>query len=256
MGALRALYWEVKMDLRSTWRYRFGVYSDLAVFGIMMLFFLFTDTGYSFSEEYGYENYKELLIIGYLSWMYSISAISVISSEIQGELKQGTFYRKYNSAYPVHFLFIGELVSGELIQTIVMIVLLVIARLFVGLKITFNPVLVVFILITVIGMYGIGLIVGGLSVFLKRTGSILFILETCLLFITDTIPTNGAIITISNVLPLTVCNDLSRLAIAGYVDYKKLLLLMVLSFVYLTVGILFFNYMVDKAKMKGNLLFY
>ena len=72
------------------------------------------------------------------------------------------------------------------------------------------------ILLESLGMYGIGLIVAGIAIYFKRTGTIVFLIQTALLFVTDTVPTSDAILKITHYIPLTRCNEILRqIAVGG-----------------------------------------
>lgn len=255
-GALRAFYWEIRMDFRSTVRYRFGIFSDILIFSVLLALFLFTDSGESYAEAYGYPNYKELLVIGYLAWMYAVSAISTVSQVVGGELRMGTFYKKYHSKYPLQLLLLGRLVSSLLIETAVAIVLLIVARLGWGVEAAFHPMVVLAIAVGTLGMYGIGLIVAGLAVFYKNTGSIVLLIQMGLLFVTDTIPVAAGILSVSRILPLTSCNIVIKYIMSGRPYAKEFLILCVTSAAFLALGALCFSFYLRKARKKGNLLFY
>lgn len=64
------------MELSGALRYRFGILSDIVIYSVLLVFFLSSGTGQSYSDAYGYNNYHELLIAGYLAWFYAVSAIS------------------------------------------------------------------------------------------------------------------------------------------------------------------------------------
>lgn len=256
IGALRAFYWEIKMDIRSTMRYQFGVFSDIIVFSVLLAIFLFTDSGKSYSKAYNYPNYKEFIVIGYMAWIYAISAISTISQIVGGELRVGTFYKKYNSKYPLQLLLLGRLVASLLIETVVTIVLLILAKLVWSVEVTFHPVIILAIIISSLGMYGIGLVVAGLAIFYKNTGSVVFLIQMGLLFVTDTIPVADGILSISKVFPLTSCNQIIKYILTGQCYSKEFIFMCITTVAFLTLGILCFSYYLRKARIKGNLLFY
>lgn len=105
-------------------------------------------------------------------------------------------------------------------------------------------------------MYGIGLVIAGLSVYFKNTGSIVFLVQLGLLFITDTIPSNTVILSVTKWLPLTICNDIIRSNLSDYSINSSLLVLCLSSAVLLAIGILSFSIVVRRAKKRGNILFY
>ena len=112
------------------------------------------------------------------------------------------------------------------------------------------------ILLESLGMYGIGLIVAGIAIYFKRTGTIVFLIQTALLFVTDTVPTSDAILKITHYIPLTRCNEILRqIAVGG--EYTAMLPgLCIVALVWLVIGSVFFDVMLKQAKKRGNLLFY
>lgn len=255
-GSLRAFWWEIKMDVKGTLRYRFGLMTDVVIFSVLLGIFLVTDSGHSFSETYNHANYKELLVIGYMAWIYSVTAISSISQIVSGELRLGTFYKKYNSKYPLQILLFGRMIASLIVETIVVIVLLLLAAFLWKIEMTFSPVIILAICISTVGMYGIGLVIAGLAVFFKRTGSIIFLIQMGLLFVTDTVPATEGILSYSKYLPLTSCNMIMKAVLSGepYREYMWMLLITTAAF--LCIGIVVFNIFLKKARKKGNLLFY
>lgn len=256
MGIFRALYWEIKMDVKSSMRYRFGIISDIVVYSVLLSFFLISDSGQSYADTYGYSNYKELLVMGYLAWLYATTSITSISQIVLGELKQGTFYKKYNAKYSLQILLFGRIIAALLIQTIIVFVLIIVSRVVGNVTIAIRPITLVFIIISTLGMYGIGMVIAGLAIFYKRTGAILYIIQLGLLFVTDTIPTLEGITSITRILPLTSCNMLIRKAIIKQDYSEEFVWLLFTSILFIIIGYLFFNIYLKKARKRGNLLFY
>ena len=73
-------------------------------------------------------------------------------------------------------------------------------------KLHFYLVIILSIIISTIGMYGIGLVVAGMTIFYKNIRSVIFLIQMGLLFITDIVPVSDGILSISKILPLTSCN--------------------------------------------------
>ncbi len=256
MGILTALFWEIRMSIQSTIRYRFGVISDVIIYSAILSFFLLSNSGQSYAEMYENVDYKIILVIGYLAWMYAVTAITSISQIVSGEMKQGTFYKKYNAKYPLQILLFGRLVAALVVQSIVMLAVIIIAMLIGNVSMIWEPVIIVAIVISTVGMYGIGLILAGMSIFYKKIGAFNYLIQLFLLFITDTLPTSENISSISKILPLTSCNFIIKKALdqQNYID--EFVLLCISSLVFLFIGYMIFEYFLLKARKKGNLLFY
>ena len=86
---IRAFLWEIKMDLHRTFRYHFGLITDIIVYFGLFTVFMITDSGMSYGEQYGYANYKGLILLGYIAWIYAVSAISNIANSVHNEAAQG-----------------------------------------------------------------------------------------------------------------------------------------------------------------------
>lgn len=253
---MKILYYEFKMDLLRTIRYKMGFISDILIFTIFLSIFLLTDTGVSLSSKYPTDNYKALLLLGYIAWSFSVSAISSTSSQIGNELQRGTFYLKFNCKYPLQILYIGDLFSSLFIHTIIVIIYTLLAKIIFHIQIFFNLEIIIAILICMIGMYGIGLILASLSLYFKQIGAINFLVQMLLLFITDTVPSNTNILYISKILPLTLCNNVIRSIFSGSENFHSIITLLFSSIAFFFIGFFCFGFFLNKSRKKGNLLFY
>ena len=106
---MRIILQECKMDLLRAVRYRVGMISDLVLFTVLLVFFLMSDTGTSFGEEYGTGDHKTLLLLGYVAWTLSSAAINTVAPQISGEVQRGTFFLKINSRIPMQLIYFGDL---------------------------------------------------------------------------------------------------------------------------------------------------
>jgi len=255
-GMLRSLVWDMKMKILSTWRYKFSVISDIVVFSLLMIFFLTSRTGTSLSEKYMGADYRTLLLVGYIAWTLSISAISSVGNEISSELSKGTFYRKMHSKYPLVILYLGDLIASFVTQIVVIAGLLIIAKVFWNVSISFSFTIVIALIINLLGMYGIGLIVGGLSVLYKRIGAIVLLIQLGMLFITDTIPISQSLLAVTKVIPLSPCNEVIRTCLSNNVDTYSFVMLLLSSAIWIIIGGMVFYMSIRKAQRRGNLLYY
>lgn len=107
-----------------------------------------------------------------------------------------------------------------------------------------------------LGMYGMGLVLDGVAVRYKRAGSLLFLFQLGLLFVTNTLPSAPGVLAATRVIPLTACNDLIRLSMTGGDTGGALMALALSSVAWLIVGNVVFHLLLARAKRDGNLLFY
>lgn len=253
---IKALAYEIKLELVSSFRYRFSIISDVLVFSILMGFMLSTGTGKSLGAKYNYDNYKELFLLGYIAWSLALAGLSASTDSITTELSRGTFYRKLNSKCPMWVLLFGELIASVVIHLIVIAVLCLLAYLVWDITIHISAVVLLALFINAIGMFGIGLVIAGFAIRYKRVNSLILLFQLGLLFITDTLPTSKLLLSITQVIPLTVCNKVIRENIAYSVTDNSFIVLLALTFLWLVVGYLLLNYHINKAKRHGTLLFY
>lgn len=253
---MKIIYYEFKMDFLRTIRYKMGIISDIIIFTLLLIFFFISNTGQSFSEQYGSDNYKTLLLLGYIAWSFSISAISTISSQLLSELQRGTLFFKLNSKLPLQIIYIGDLISAIFIQTFVIFIYSLITCFFFDIKYFINYTIIISLLICTCGMYGIGLIIAGLSLYYKRIGSIIFLVQLFLLFVTDTLPTSSIIKSVSQIIPLTACNTVIRNSFLNNDITIAFLSLCIYSILWFVLGFFIFEIFIKRAKRKGNLLLY
>jgi len=254
--AAYAFFFEIKMGILTSFRYKFSLISDIVVFSVFMAFFLSGNVGLSFAEKYGFENYKILTLLGYIAWTMSVAAISSSTDVVSMELSKGIFYRKLNSVCSIQLLLFADMIASLMVEMVVLFGLLVIANIVWHVVIPFKIIAIIAIGICTIGMYGIGLILSGLAIRLKRIGSIVLLVQTILLFVTDTIPTSKVVTNITAILPLTRCNTVIRLNVSGQSCSKELLCLLIVSVIWFFIGNLIFVLFVKFTKKKGNLLHY
>lgn len=253
---MRIIFEECKTDLLRTCRYKTGIISDVVVFTALLCFFFASNTGTSFQEKYQEVDYKTLLLLGYMAWTIASSALSIVTSQISAEVQRGTFYLKINSRYPLQIIYLGDLISSILIQIVIVAVYTVITHFIFRVDYFISPEVIFALIICSIGMYGIGLVIAGLSLFFKRVGSIIFLLQLTLLFVTDTVPTSSAVMYVTKFIPLTKCNEVIRNCFMGTSAVQPLGELIIYSVCMLLAGYLIFEFFLRKAKKKGNLLLY
>ena len=253
MRYLRAIVEEYKINILESFSYKFGIISDILVFGILQAFLFFANTGSSLSSAYNYNNSKELLLIGYITWMLSCKCISNIGGEIKNEMAIGTFYHKINVALPIHILYIGKLLASITIQIITISTLIIMSNILFDVELSFNFYIIITILVCMIGMYGIGLAIGGFAVYYKQISSIVFIIQLLLLFSTDVLTKSS--MPLFKFIPLTFCIDLIRKLTSGaHISSYEYLLYTFICFIFCFLGIILLNFMIRCAKRKGNLL--
>lgn len=253
---INAILWKIKLDILSAFRYKFSITSDLIVMILLFMFFIGSNTGASFNKTYGNVDSRQLLFAGYIMWTISIAAISSLTLVISKEAKNGTLQVLFHSKYPLEIILFGEFLSSQMIHSVIILILSSIAYFLVNIPIVITPELLIPIIFCGLGMFGMGLFLTGMSIFFKRIGAVILLVQLSLLFVTDTIPTAQGIKNISKFIPLTIANDVVRKILSNISYSQELINLIIISAIWILVGIIGLRFFINRAKEKGNLFFY
>ena len=188
---VRALLWTARVELSGAFRYRASFVSDIVVYTVILTLFMMSGSGHSLSEKYGVADYRSLLFAGYIAWTFANSALVSSVNNTSAELSRGTFYRKLNACCPLPLIQLGELLSTVLMNCIVAFAVAIIGGIAWDLRLYVSGVSVGAIAMCSLGMYGMGLLLNGATIKYKRVGSLLFLFQLGLLFVTDTIPSDS-----------------------------------------------------------------
>ena len=103
MKTLRACWYEFKLAILRTVRYKISFVSDIVVFCVIFFVILFTNAGYSLSLAYNSSESqaKVILLIGYVFWLFSSTALGDSTNVISNEATAGTLETKLLSSVPV-----------------------------------------------------------------------------------------------------------------------------------------------------------
>ena len=255
MKYLKILIARIKLDILAQSRYRVSMITDIVVMTTLFSFFLISNTGKSFQSQYGY-NYKSLLFIGYIVWSMSINAISTLSNFINFEARNGTLQYSMNSVFPMEWILFVEFVSSQIINLVVILALIVVAKFGFSVVLNLSINMVIPIVLCLIGMFGIRLIIAGISMVIKKVGSIILFIQLILLFITDTIPTNKNLLLVTKYIPLTITNEILRNIIINRNYSSQFIILLLSTTLCLVFGIIVFRYFYKQSIKKNIGLLY
>lgn len=239
-------------------RYRLQFFSDLLFFTFVIILFLSSQTGTSFSIQYDTSTQfaPTLLLFGYITWTFSSISVAKIAYAIQNDRFIGVFYQKLFSSVPLWVIYLGRLLSSIILQAFSATILIIIAVLIFKVPFAITPIMVLALLVNMIGIYGIGLIIGGLAIYLQRVNTIVFITQTLLIMLTNTLPTPTAVLSITKFVPLTICNEILRKSFLHQPVFNDFVFLSIVSFLFLFVGVIVFQSLLKAGKKKGNLLYF
>ncbi|MBS3874134.1 MAG: ABC transporter permease [Firmicutes bacterium] len=206
-----------------------------------------------------------------LFWYYSGDAIGITGQIVSEELMLGTFEQLLLTKGSIKRIFLARLIVQFIFQSMFALVFFSVLvsifgmwGVFFGLGNRVLALCIVFIL-TVLGLYGMGFVVAGLSLVFKQAGAVSSVLTYTVLFFTGSIVNVDRIPAVVRplvyLIPATAGNSLLRadilpaegLAAVELATNPMFLYLVVLVGLWLFFGNGIFNFCLKSAMRKGNL---
>lgn len=139
-------------------------------------------------------------------------------------------------------------------ELLVCIIISIAAFVLIGTKIIVNGTIIISLIFTIIGMFGIGLVLGSIAINEKKIGNILFLIQIFLLFVSDTLTKNDFLSHINKVIPLTNGINIARKSAAiSSITVHEWLSLIIISILWLIIGYIIFTLATTYVKRKGVL---
>lgn len=256
----KVLAHEIRMNFMMAKSYRFSFILDILIFFGLASFVIISDSGYMLSVYYSKKgseiNPKELLLIAYAMWIISTSLITTLTNEVRVENMRGTLEYKFMGIVPYECLMVAQVINSLLIQVIETAVILFLARILFHVKILLNVKMIVFGIITIVGMYGFSLTIGSILINKKKIGQLTLIIQVVLLFASNVFTVSKLGI-FSKLIPLGIGNHLIRLEYAGLpIDKSTYLQFICCCTLWLVIGELLFQLSVKNVKKRGQLGIY
>jgi ABC-2 type transport system permease protein len=177
---------EVRKNILTSWTYKANIIISLFTLGFIFIGVVFFVGGGDLSPEK-----VGPALLGYLVWMYAMTAIGDLSYGIRGEISAGTLEQLAMSPAPTGLLLIGRVIATLLITTVEVIILGIILQLLMGLHIPLRLEALPAMLINLLGVCGFGFIIAGATLIFKQVESLGNLLGNALAFL------NGAFLPIS-----------------------------------------------------------
>lgn len=125
-----------------------------------------------------YGNTLEGIIVGYVLWYFGLITYMTISNVISSEASTGTLEQLYMSAFSFKTILLSITISTFLFNLIEVVIILFFAMFITGHFLTFDIIsLIPVIIFTLLCFYGLGLIVGGVTLVFKKANTFLNILQ-------------------------------------------------------------------------------
>ncbi len=253
---LKILAQEVKTGFLNSFSYKFGIFFDLLLYIGLYCYLVFSGSGYSLVQDYSAStDAKTLVISGYLLWILTNSVFSTAISDIQMDNIKGILQKKFMAVVPFQWILFCSAISNVAVQLVVIIIIFLASLIITGgVPITLAGVIIG--AISLIGMYGISLIVGAIVLEKKKIGQLSLVINIFLLFAGNVI-TTAVYGPIMKLIPLSYANHLIRLDFVGTpVDMTEYILFLGVNIFWCVVGVVTMNKAIKKAKDNGTLELY
>lgn len=197
----------------------------------------------------------ENLIVGYFIWTIMLVAYSGVAYSISSDATKGTLEQICMSSLGLHSVVIVRSIANLFINIVFCFVLLVFIMLTTGYWLNINVIsLTVIIIIGIFSIFGISLILGGLTIIFKQINSFLNIVQFFLigLIMFDINPIASIFLPFRPAINMVydIAKKDFNLLSFGVLDYLYLILN---SAIYFIIGLVVFNYCSKIAKKKGLL---
>lgn len=202
-------------------------------------------------------------IIGFFIWFFSTSVVFESSVTISEEKRVGTLEQLLLKPAGFVNIMLARSVCWAIVSFVEISILLIFISLTTRVSIPFRIEAIPVMLLTMIGLYGFGFIMSGLTILYTKTASFSSILNYFFLFFTGAMVNLEALPsvlrTISKSLPLTQGISLAKDIAAtdpswtAFLSDNRLLWLTINSVFYFAAGLTFFRIVYAHAKRKGVL---
>jgi ABC-2 type transport system permease protein len=256
--SLLVLLNEIQKGLLHVWRYKANLLAQLAMFS-----FLFVGIGFLMGRGHIDVSVLPSMLVGFVMWYYAFMAILNMSSSLAIEAQTGTLEQTYMSAAPQELIFVGRALATFVTTTVMGLLmvgaLVAIFRLHLGLSLAVVPVF----LLTLIGVFGFGFMVGGATLAFKRVDAFANLVQNMLLFLNGTLLAVDLfpwwMAALANTLPTTIGITVLRavtidgVTLGALARNGALAGLALHSGVYLVGGWLIFRWCERYARRRGTL---
>lgn len=223
-------------------------------------------TSAHFAKLTGSEDYLTFIVLGTILFMFVSSAIWGAGNAIRWEQESGTFEVLWITPVSRVDILIGTSISETIWASINVFIQYLIISLFLELHFAWNGVIlsIIVLVLTIIGLYGLGVLMAGIIIVFKEPGTLTEMIETGLHFITPVryslLALPGWIRIISLVIPFTlglsVIRKLLTPEILLYPTVEPIVFVVSLVIIDILIwlsGIYLFTKMETHTRKKGSL---
>lgn len=255
MELLNLIKCQLKLDFRRMLNYKISLISDISIFAVVIVSTFLTGLDVAFARGFEIDiiSGKMLVLIGFIFWQISSTALGWSAANIRNETVLGTFELKMQSKFPISLMLFFQMLTYVIMSFVVLSIMFIIFILVVGgniIEVLYIPLSYLVAFPAVLGMYGIGLIIGGISLREKQTGNLTFILQSALIFVSDFINVKSRIF---NIIPFNAGIKIMRnLYLGNPVEPTLVADYILINIFWLIFGLAIFKVFLKKERKNGS----
>jgi len=237
-------------ELKKYWIEVKTYYPDHLVNVIVLIIFFVGFLNSSIGSEYFNSIY-----IGFVFWFFASNVISEAANSISFEKQSGTFEQLLSKPVNIKLVILFRVLSWLLLTSLKVSFVLGFIRLVFNIPFILTLEVVGILLTTLVGIFGVGMLLSGLTLKYTKTASFESIINYFLLFFTGTFGSldtaNSFFEFIKETIPLSRGIHLATQSLERSVQLNEVLLLGINSAVYFVIGLVTFEVILSQGKKKG-----
>lgn len=252
---LSIIKYEMLITIREQYQYKVQLFSEVIMFVFIYLAGIISNWESAFVVEWGVtkDTGVKLVFIGYTIWQIGIIALGYSSSIVKNEANQGILELKQQSIFPYRLLLFIRMCINVLTSIVLFLIISLVMMLVYGYE--FGEYIrccrsISFGLLSIFGMFGIGLLFGAITLHEKNIGQSVVILQTVLLFFSNIFSTSTG--NIMKFIPYILGIDIGRkLYLGDHILISEVLLYIGVNVMWFVLGNLVFEKALRKESKIG-----
>jgi ABC-2 type transport system permease protein len=251
---------ECRRHWQQVWSYRLDFLGGMALwlvtFPLMMIIFAGVAGGYPQTAQWA-------SLIGFLVWDLNMGVLAAVTREVAQEAREGTLEPLFLSPVPPLLLFSLRLLAAFVIQAVRTLLLGLLLMVILQLPLTMSGPAFPVLLLTLVGTYGIGLLLGGIALVYKQIASLIGVITLLAVLATGAlVPLDGLgtpFLLLKFFVPTAWGIDALRVVLIGGASWWALwqdgtwLGLTIQAIVFTLLGATVFQRGVEQARVQGTL---
>ena len=233
---------ELERQIREMWQFRINIFfANLSI--ILMIF--------SYIKYFENEMNPSMLFILMFCWYFATHGITHPTFFIEDELRDRTLISILQSRTSIFKILATKVMIQIILDMIKAIPVFLIIGYLINIEISnlcFYGVIILAVILSVISMYGVGLILSSFTLIFRRTSSVCGLISYAILFFGGILNSNVSNSKANYLLPF----DILKLIVLNE-DWKLILIIILQGVIYWIIGVITFNKILKIAKLKGSI---